>query len=888
MSILRRIFNLFRRHRLAHDIDAELQAHLEMRIEASLASGMSLEEARRDARLRFGNPVAMRERTLQIDAALVLDKLWRDLCHGLRSLRKSPRFAITAVVTLALGIGATTAMFTLVYDVMLRPLPFAHARRILFLQERVAEWRDLYPALPVSANHFTFWQQHSNSFSAMAAVERDSFPLGAGDHALHVNALAATPGIFAVLQVQPFMGRAFNAADATSGHNRVAILTYRLWQRHFAANPAILGHIIRLNGYPYTVIGVMPRSFHMPPVATLGDSVDGSSQLSLLVPLAFSPDLLAEAMGDLNYAVLARLKPAVSIAAATAELNSEQHAISASLPPDEKVSLSVVVTPWQQLLVGKDQRPLLLLLAAVAALLLVGCVNIANLLLARAVGQRQQMAVVVALGASRAEVLRASMREAAILAAAGGLGGLLLAAALLPLMRHFLPPALDFRRSLHLDVAGAACAIALAMFTTLLAGVAPAWMSSRTAPRDVLHSESRLASESRVSRRVRRVLVGVEVAVSVALLLMTGLVTASVMHLMRVDRGFTVARTLTASIELPQQSYSDTQHRVAFYKTMLASLNQLPGVRAAAITNVLPMSGDGWGDSVRITGDTRTWTQLPEEQFRWVSPQYFTAIHLHLLAGRFIRPEDQGRNVAVISERTARTLWKGKNPVGQQFHRGGLPDERPFTVIGITADAHTVSLSSPDPMFVYVPYWYRCGVVAGLIVRAYQDPATMAADIRKAIWRLDPGVAIPAVHSLGGLVADSYANQRFEMDLLLLFAVCAVLLAALGVYGVVSYSVVQRQREIALRLALGARQAHVYRIVLWEGLLPVLGGIGSGLIAAFILAHTLQSLLFEVSPYDPVTAIAAVCLLFFIGAAACLLPASKSLRLELAGVLREQ
>jgi predicted permease len=664
---------------------------------------------------------------------------------------------------------------------------------------------------------------------------------------------------------------------------------YDLWREQFGSDPAISGKTIPLNGFPYTVVGVMPESFHMPPTEMPAfGKTNRTLSPGMLVPMAFTRNQLEEAMGDLNYYGLARLKPGVSVAAASSELNAEQRTIAESLPADEKATLSAVLIPFQAELVGNNRMPLMILLAAVAGLLLVGCVNIANLLLARAAGQRQQLAVAAALGASRGRIWRMAMRETAVLAAAGSGLGLALAGTLVPAMQRYLPRALNFRGALHLDWAGAACALLLALLAMLFAGAAPAWMGSRMAPQEVLHSESRLASESRASKRMRRILVGVEVAASVMLVLMTGLLTASLVKLMRVDRGFSAERTMTAMVDLPRESYPDTQRRVEFYKQMLGRLDQLPGVEHAAIVAVLPLAGDTWGDSARLSGDQRSWTDLPSEHFRWISPGYFNAIHLPLVEGRYLAAGDEGRNDAVISELTAKTLWAGRNPVGQQFHRAGATDEKPFTVIGVVENARTITLAKPDPMMIYVPYWYRCDETAGLVVRTRQDPAMMADAIRKTIWGVDRGVPIPTVRTLGGVVADSLANRRFEMNLLLVFAVSALLLAGLGVYGVVTYSVVQRQREIGLRLAMGAQRVNIYRLVLRDGLFPVALGAAAGVVLAFGMGRVVGSLLFEVSPYNPVILAGAVSLLVAIGAAACLLPARRAASIDPMEALRNE
>jgi predicted permease len=817
-----------------------------------------------------------------------MPSLLDDLRYGLRQLRKSAGFTITAVLTLALGIGATTAIFTLVYDVMLKPLDYSHPEQLAVMEEQVAEFRDLYPTLPMNANHFVFWQQHGHSFQSAALMKEDSVPLGLGGHPLRINVLNASPGIFPVLDSVPLLGRAFSPQEAQVGHEHVVVLMDSLWRSQFRSDPRILGKTITLNGFPYTVIGVMAPSFHLPPIPTLGSADTNHEQPpEALLPMAFSDHMLQDDMGEFNYFGLARLKPGVSVAQANGEINALQHTIMARLPANEKATLSATLTPFQQELVGNDRKPLLILLAAVAVLLLVGCVNITNLLLARAVGKRQQMAVAAALGASRGEMVRMAIRETAVLAALGGTLGLLVAMIAMPVMQRYLPPALDFRGPLHLDWAGAGCALVLAMLATLLAGAAPAWIIARTPPQEVLHSESRLATESRSSKRVRRMLVAVEVAVSVALVSMTGLVTTSLYRLLHADRGFEGARVITAEVDLPDKSYSDLATRTAFYKQVLDRLAQLPGVEHAAAISELPLSRDTWIDMIHVPGDARPIMQMPTEHFRWITPGYFATIHMPLVAGRFLSSSDEGKQYAVVSELTAKTLWPGKNPIGQQFGRAGMK-ENSFIVIGVVRNARTVSLSQQDPMMVYVPYWYRSDKTGGLLLRSRQDPAAMADAMRKAIGRVDPEVPVQEIRLLGGVAEDSVANRRFEMQLLVLFAASALLLAGLGVYGVVTYSVVQRQKEIGLRVALGAQRKNIYGLVLQDGLMPVLAGALAGVAVAFAFARVVGSLLFEVSPYNAAITTSAVAVLVAMGTAACLLPARRAAAVDPMEAIRRE
>ena len=814
--------------------------------------------------------------------------LLQNLRLALRQLRKAPGFTVTAVLTLAVGIGATTAIFTLVYDVMLRPLPYKDAGQLVMVEERVAEFRDIYPTLPVNANHFDFWQKNSRSLAAIAVMHEESLPLGAGGHPFQVQVVNATPGIFSVLQSSPQLGRGFSEAEGQPGHERVVVLMHGLWRDQFQSDPQILGKTVTLNGFAYTVVGVMAESFHLPELSAIGGDVGRSHPVAAIVPLAFNAGQLAERMGDFNYFGLARLQAGVSAAQANAEIDGLQRTISAGLSAEEKGTLSAVVTPFQQALVGTNRTPFLILLAAVGGLLVVGCVNITNLLLARATGRRQQTAIATALGARRGEILQMAMLETLLLAAAGGALGILLAALLVPAMQSYLPPALNFRGALHLDWAGAGCAVLLSVAAALAAGAVPAWISSRTQPGEVLHSESRLASESRGSKRVRRILVGVEVAVSVALVLMTGLLVTSLVRLMHTERGFTADRVMTAEIDLPGKTYSSTKVNADLYQAALARVSALPGVESAGVVSKMPLGGDRWLDAIRVPGDARSAMQLPSQHFRWISPGYFETIHLPLVAGRLLSAEDAGKSYAVISELTAQTMWPGKDAVGREFQRGGVDDEPPFTVIGVVGNARTLSLAKADPMMVYMPYWYRADRTGSLLVRTKQDPGAMADEIRRAVWSVDPTVSVPEVRTLGGVIADSVASRRFEMDLLLLFAVSALLLAGLGIYGVVTYSVVQREREIGLRLALGAQKANIYRLVLRDGVVPVLLGVVGGIAIAFGFARVVGSLLFEVSPYNPAVVGATIVVLISVGTVACLIPARRAASVDPMQALRAE
>ena len=893
MANWRRMRNLLRSKDVQADLEEELQTHYDFALEEAMSDGMSEQQARQATRRRFGNHLSIREQAYKEEVFEMPEQIMRNARQAYRQLRRSPAFTLHSILTLALGIGTTTSICTLVYEVLLKPLPFNGASQIVTLQEKVAEWTSLAPALPVSANHFSYWRRNSRSFESMALMQEGAQPMGLGDHPEQTGVLVATPGIFTVLRVSPALGRSFTESEAVPGRDNVALLTDALWRNRFQADARVVGKTIQLSGISYVVIGVMARSFYMPDINATGSigEADKSVPLGVIVPLSFSAKRLAEQMGDLNYFGLGRLRDGVTVGQATDDLNRLQGDISHGLPAGQAATLSALVTPFQQQLIGNNQRPLLLLLGAVAGLLFVSCVNIANLLFARAIGQRQQTAIVAALGANRAELLRVALREVVLLATVGGGVGIVLAAVLLPFMQRFLPSSLAFRGTLHLGWAGCLFCVVVTVLSAVLAGAGPAWLSLRLTMDALLPGEARLVGGGRGVRTTRNVLVGLEVAISIVLLSIAGLLTASMIKLLHVPRGFSSDQSMTAMIDLPHTQYPNDQHRAEFYRELLTRFASVPGVEQVAITSVLPLAGDSWGDSAQVAGDPRPIMQLPTERFRWVSPQYASALHLPLLSGRFISDGDWGHNVAVISEKAAKTLWPDRDPVGRQFRRAGsddLEDKESFIVVGVVENARTITLAESDPMMIYVPYWYRCDESAGLIVHTRGSLSSTVPEITHTVWGLDRFATVSDIVSLGAVVSSSVANQRFLFSLALLFATGAFSLAALGVFAVVNYSVVQRRREMALRLAFGASRADIYGLVFRGGLPPVCWGILSGLAAALVTARLISSLLFGVSPYDPSVLVGAVLLLLLTGASACLLPARGASILDPAHELRSQ
>jgi len=819
-----------------------------------------------------------------------METLFREFKLALRQIRQSPGFAIATVLTLTVCIGATTAIFTLVNDVLLRPLPYDHSSQLVVINERVAEFTGPHPELPVNANHFTVWQKYSHSFQSMALMDEASMPLGTGEHPLQLSVLRSTPEIFAVLRSVPMLGRTFTAVENQPGHQRVIILTYDLWRNTFQADAHILGRTVTLNGFPYTVIGVMPRSFHFPRVTSLSSSGTlRPKQPEAIVPSALPSSELQVEMGNFNYFCLARLNIDTSLAQANAELNAMQNTIARNLPAGEQATLSTVLTPFQEAMIGENRIPLLLLLGGVLGMLLIGCANVLNHSIVRTVSRRRNLAIQTALGARRMDLIFTSMRETVVLAIMGGALGIVLAILMMIAMRAELPADLVFRGSIQIDWMSACFALLLSAVAMVIGGLIPAWISTSGNPQAGLREDMHLSGESRNGKRIRSILVGVQTAASVALVLMASLLAVSVMRLLSVDRGYDSDHALAAMINLPANAYPKRPDRIVFYRRALDAISVLPGIQAAGVVSVLPLSGDAWGDTARLPNDGRPLAQMQTENFRWVSPGYLEAIHLPLVAGRTFTSEDEGKNFAVISELAAHTLWPGKNAIGQEFFRGDPdPEEKSFTVIGVVGNARTITLAQQDPMMIYVPYWYRAGAIAGLVVRVHGDPRMAIGALSKSIWSIDPAISIPTVQTFERHAVESIDTMRFEMDLLALFSACAVLLAGLGMYSVVSYSVLQRKKEISLRMALGAAPNAIYMLVLLRGMTPVVIGTITGVGLSFLCGKILRSVLFQASPYNPVMALGAAGILLAIGTGVCLLAARCAITKNLLTELRSE
>lgn len=798
-----------------------------------------------------------------------------ELRFALRQLAKSPGFAATVVLTLALGLGGTTAIYSVVDGVLLRPLVFRAPDQLVYLGEST---RGAFQGVwPVSARHFTVWRQQSASFAGLSVVDPGTASLTGRGEPERLEVLKVSANLFTTLGVQPALGRGFLPGEDGAGKNHVVVLSDRLWRRRFQADPAIVGASIMLDDEAYTVVGVLPAWFRFPGAHALLSYYPGVAEPELFRPKVFTADELGILMGNFNYGVIGRLKPGVTPQAAQTELTG----ICAQLvrQSGQKVELHAVVTPLQEAVVGKTRLGLLVLMGAIGAVLLILCVNLANLLLVRAEGRAADAAIRLALGASRAQLLRQSLTETMLLALTGGALGIAVAAGALRLFLRAAPADIPRLDEVRLDGGVVLFALALTALTGLAFGLIPAWRVAGGDPQSVLKSRGRTLAGG--GRRFRTALIVTESGLSAALLILAGLLLSSFSRLLRVEKGFSAPTVLAADVSIPWTKYRDDAPRNAFFERVIATLDASPGVVGSAITSALPLRGEVWVDSIWLAGDSRPEFERPTTNVRFVSPGYFRTLGIPLLAGRTFQASDHGRKVAVISQQLAQTLWPGQDPLGRRCE-GGFGS---YEVIGVVGDVRAEANRPPAPIF-YHPYWDWAPLQATVVARAAGDPESIAALVRYAVQSIDPDVPVPRLRTMQEVLDDSLAQRHFQMVLASAFAATALLLAALGIYGVVACSVARRTNELGIRAALGARPADLSWLVIRQGVTPVLAGLLAGIALALGLSRVVASLLFETRPGDPATLAAVALLLAGTAVAACLLPARRATQVNPVVALR--
>jgi putative ABC transport system permease protein len=804
----------------------------------------------------------------------------KDLRYALRTLRKSPGFTAVAIITLALGIGANTAIFSIVNSALLRPLSYSHPEQLYLVREILPQVAKFYPTVNANLPDFRIWQKQVHAFADVALAEVTSADLTGTGQARSIPGMRVSANILSVLGVRPALGRSFRPDEDESGRGRVVMLTNSFWLERFHADPGVLGKRITLDGVPLEIVGVLPPSFRFPPVAPSMGGAEDYSRMAFLEPLDGPKLYETELIGGFNFIAIARLNPDTARPQALAELNVVQAEISKQAK--DPVPMKAALLPLEEVVIGPARSGLIFLLAAVGAVLLIICANLASLLLARVPGRMHEAAIRTALGATRKRVVGQMLTESLLLSIVGGALGVWLGSVALHWLVSLAPANIPRVNEISIDARALAFVLAVTIVTGILFGIMPAWRVSRSHPIDALKSDAAATTESRRTRRLRESLIGFEVGVTALLLILAGLLMTSLARVLRVHAGFDERNVLLAGLDLPPQSYAKPEDRLRFYNEVLAGAQSLPGARAAGWVSIPPLGGQGSVMAITVPGANQPPGETPEANYRPVSPDYFVAMGIPLVHGRMFGPADRGRKVVVVSQNVADRFWPGQNPIGKicvtHWDRA-IPAE----VIGVVSDIRTVQLDEAPLMMVYVPEWFNAFSVpaaATIVLRTASSPAAAAGALRELIQKEDAQVPITTLEPMTQMVSTSVDARRFSMLLAMAFAVSALLLASLGIVGVVGYSVEQRRHELGIRLALGAEVKSLMAMIVRQSMRPVVAGLATGIVAAVFAGRLISSLLFGVQAYDALTLTVVVMVITVVGAIACYIPARRAMRVD--------
>jgi len=790
--------------------------------------------------------------------------------YTLRTLWSDRGFSAMVVLSLAIGIGANTAIFSLVNGVLLRPLDFPEPQRLVSIAVSTPQFRGGEP-LPLNLSQLVEFRKRTRAFEGIAGYRNTTMSFTGEDLPELVPGAQVSANLFDVLGVHPRLGRSFLDQEDHLGQHQVVILADSIWRRRFGSNPSVIGRKITLGGAPYIVVGVLPPDFEFPRHPDdFGKRLNAS--MEMFRPLGYESDDIVPHHGDLNYTGIGRLRPGAGICEARAELVAAENAMDSQIP-GESWQMTPVVDGLQQKVTGDVRQGLTVLMASVGAVLLLLCVNLANLAFARAAARARESSIRTALGASRWQLARQPLAEAAVLSALGGGLGVIVALVGLRVLLAAAPVDLPRLRQVAIDGRVLLFALGTSAITALLFGILPALRSaSASEPYETLKSTSYTNAGGPAGLRLRNLLVAVEVSLCAVLLVTAGLFLSSFLRLTTIPKGFDTADVLTVNVALPGTKYEKDTDMIRFYDTVLTGARALPGVQSAAIASYLPLEGESWIDFVRVENDPRPESQFPSVNVRFISPDYFRTLHIPLRSGRDFALSDRGRVVAIISESLAGKLWPNTWSVGRRLD----DNNRIHEVVGVAADARSTSLDKNPVDMLYIPLWQRPRPSSSILVRTAMDPKSIAAALREVVWSAERDAPVPEERTLARIMSLSLARWRFQMMLVVLFAIAALALAAFGTYGVVSYAVARRRSEIGIRIALGAQQGRVLRLVLRQGMTPVLAGLIAGGLAAVAIGKYVSSLLFEVSPHDPVAFAISAAVLITVSALACWIPARRA------------
>jgi putative ABC transport system permease protein len=852
------------------ELEEELRYHLEREAELNARDGMTPEEARRAALRAFGGVEQARELCREARGVRMLQDLWRDLRYGVRTLRKQPGFTLVAVLTLALGIGASTTIFSAVNPILFEPLPYPQADRLVM----VLETADNGSRNPGTFGMYRGLAERSRSFDALAVYRTWQPAMSGAEHPERFEGQRVSAEYFHVLGIRPALGRDFQADDDRTGGPRVVIISDALWRRHFGGDPSIVGRSVTLDDNPYTIIGVMPGGFEN----VLAPSAE------VWAPLQYDMSL-GSAWGH-HLRTVGRLRAGVSAGQATRETDTLGHAVLDEQRPETySPQTKFVVSSLQEEVTGGVRPALLAVLSAVLLLLLISCVNVTNLMLARGAQRRGEFAMRAALGATRGRLVRQMLTESLLLALTGGALGLLAARFGAGVLVALSPPELPRVGAIRVDAAAFAFAFGSAALVGLLVGLIPALQATRGDLREaVQQSSTRTAGGHQLTRRI---FVVAEVALALVLLVGAGLLLHSMDRLFAVDPGFDASHLLTMQVQTSRRFDKEATER--FFAQALEAVRRVPGVRTAAFTSQLPLSDDKDEYGAHFEGDDPA---TAYNVFRYaVSPGYLETTGIPLRRGRTLDEHDAASSppAILISESLARRRFPGQDPIGHLVHVG--PRTGPaFNIVGVVGDVKQLSLaSSPtDAVYITTAQWRLVDRTLSLVVRAHGGAAELAPAVREAIWSVDKGQPIVRVATMDELLAASAAERRFASILFEVFGLSALVLAAIGIYGVLSGSVTERAREIGVRLALGASRGHILALILRQGMMLTGIGVAAGLCVAAAASSVLVSLLFGVSRFDPSTYLSVVALLVAVSAAACWIPAWRAARVDPSITLRAE
>jgi predicted permease len=899
MSWLKRVKGLLHVGRLERELDEELRAHIEMRAQDNMAKGMTPEEARYDAQKRFGNSMLLKEDTRAMDIVGWIETLGQNLRYAGRALRRNPGFTATAILTLALGIGANVATFAVVHAVLLNPLSYPHPEELVRVYDDLRSSNTHDVGMPVQE----LWdlQDRSGIFQDISALMAADANLTGGERPERVELLGTSANYFTVLKVPPQLGRVYTQTDAQPGFTMGVVISDGFWWRNFAGDPEVLGKKIRVDGDLYTVIGVMPPGFRHPG-RTLTTEVDVWASAGFNAPPFPQP---VQRMVRLLPGAMGRLKPGLSVAEAQARLDTFSARLAREYPDAYPAAAGwgLRLVPAQEDLVGNVRTELVVLLGAVGLVLLIACVNLANLLLARSASRQREIALRLALGASRGRLIGQLLTESVLLATISGGVGLAVVVALKSSLLRLAPADLPRLNEAGLSTGVLLFALAASILTGVLFGLAPALQGTRRSQVNSLREGSQGSGSSRRQTRISRVLVASEIALSLVLLIGAGLLLRSFWHLLEVRPGFEPRQLISAKIWLAvpndptQDPYRDIEKRAAFEKEVLRRVSALPGVEEAAVggASSLPMSSARNQTAFQIEGRAIESERAPVAEASGVSPEYFQVLRTPLVRGRTFRDTDnsKGQPVALIDETLARRYWPGEDPIGKHIRFGvaqtqNQPQNPWLSIVGVVGDIKSDGFDSASAPHIYVSGYQSPSYAEVIYLRTDGDPRSLEEAIRREVQAVDPTIPVFGVRLMDEILAKNLGERRFALQLLGVFAGVALLLASIGIYGVMAYTFSRRTNEIGIRIAMGAQRQDILRIALEEGALIVVFGVVSGLVGSLMLTRFLQSMLFDVKPTDPITFAAITALLAGVTLLACLIPARRATQVDPLVALRHE